>query len=56
MKELLIARRGLVKDRVAVAERDHLHRVPLLKRSADQRLRQAERQIAAINVASPVLC
>jgi transposase len=31
MKELLVARRGLVKDRVAAANRNHVHRSPLLK-------------------------
>lgn len=56
MKELLVARRGLVKDRVAASNRNHVHRAPLLKRLADQRLRQVERQIAAIDAALRVLC
>ena len=56
MKELLVARRGLVKDRVAAANRNHVHRAPLLKRLADQRLRQVERQIAAIDAALLTLC
>lgn len=56
MKELLVARRGLVKDRVAAANRNHVHRAPLLKRLADQRLRQVERQIAAIDAALRALC
>jgi transposase len=56
MKELLVARRGLVKDRVAAANRNHLHRAPLLKRLAGQRLRQIERQIAAIDAALLALC
>ena len=56
MKELLVARRGLVKDRVAASNRDHVHRAPLLKRLADQRLRQVERQIAAIDAALRALC
>ena len=51
MKELLVARRGLVKDRVAASNRNHVHRAPLLKRLADQRLRQVDRQIAAIDAA-----
>lgn len=38
MKELLVARRGLIKDRVAATSRNHVHRAPLLKRLADQRL------------------
>ena len=40
MTELLVARRDLVKDRVAAFNRNHVHRAPLLKRLADQRLRQ----------------
>ncbi len=56
MKELLVARRGLVKDRVATTNRNHVHRAPLLKRLADQRLRQVERQIAAIDAALRALC
>ena len=56
MKELLVARRGLVKDRVAATNRNHVHRAPLLKRLADQRLRQVERQIAAIDAALRATC
>ena len=56
MKELLVARRGLVKDRVAATNRNHTHRAPLLKRLADQRLRQVERQIAAIDAELRALC
>ena len=56
MKELLVARRGLVKDRVAAANRNHVLRSPLLRRLADQRLRQVERQIAAIDAALRALC
>ena len=56
MKELLAARRGLVKDRVAASNRNHTHRAPLLKRLADQRLRQVARQIAAIDAALRALC
>ena len=56
MKELLVARRGLVKDRVAATNRNHVHRAPLLKRLADQRLRQVERQIAAIDTELRALC
>ena len=56
MKELLVARRGLVRDRVAATNRNHVHRAPLLKRLADQRLRQVERQIAAIDAALRTLC
>ena len=56
MKELLVARRGLVRDRVAATNRNHVHRAPLLRRLADQRLRQVERQIAAIDAALRALC
>jgi len=56
MKELLVARRGLVKDRVAATNRNHVHRAPLLKRQADQRLRQVERQIAAIDAELRAVC
>lgn len=56
MKELLVARRGLIKDRVAASNRNHVHRAPLLKRLADQRLRQVERQITAIDAALRELC
>lgn len=56
MKELLVARRGLVKDGVANTNRNHVHRAPLLKRPADQRLRQVERQIAAIDAELRALC
>ncbi|MBV9119137.1 MAG: IS110 family transposase [Chloroflexi bacterium] len=56
MKELLVARRGLVKDRVAATNRNHVQCAPLLKRLAAQRLRQIERQIAAIDAALRALC
>ena len=56
MKDLLVARRGLVKDRVAASNRNHLQRAPLLQRLAAQRLRQVERQIAAIDAALHALC
>lgn len=56
MKELLVARRGLVRDRVAATNRNHVHRLPLLKRLSDQRLRQVERQIAAIDTELRALC
>jgi transposase len=51
MKELQVARRALVKNRVAARNRDHTHRSALLKRQARERLRQIERQIAAIDAA-----
>jgi transposase len=51
MKELHGARRALVKDRVAGRNRNHTHRSALLKRQARERLRQIDRQIAAIDAA-----
>jgi transposase len=51
MKELQVARRALVKDRVAARNRGHTHRSPLLKRQARARLAQIDRQIAAIDAA-----
>jgi transposase len=51
MKELHIARLGLVKDRTAARNREHACRSPLLKRHAAQRLAQIDRQIAAIDAA-----
>jgi transposase len=56
MKELLVARRGLVKDRVAATNRNHVQRASLLKRLTDQRLRQVARQIATIDAALRTLC
>jgi transposase len=49
MKKLQVARRALVKDGVAAQNRGRLHRSPLLKRKAAERLRQIDRQIAAID-------
>jgi transposase len=51
MKELHIARSALVKDRIAAKNREHTRRAPLLKRQAAERLKQIERQIAAIDAA-----
>ena len=49
MQELQVARLGLVKDRTAAKNREHVCRSPLLKRHAAQRLAQIDRQIAAID-------
>jgi transposase len=51
MKELHIARQALIKDRVAAQNRAHTRWSALLKRQAADRLRQIERQIAAIDAA-----
>ena len=56
LKELLVARRALIKDRTAATNRDHVSRAPLLKRHASQRLRQIERQLEAIDAAMQSLC
>lgn len=51
MKDLLVARRALIKDRTAASNRAHQRSLPLLKAQADERLRQIERQIDAIDAA-----
>jgi len=51
LKELHGARTALVKDRVATINRGHIRRLPLLKRQADQHLKQIDRQLAAIDAA-----
>ena len=56
LKELLVARRALIKDRTAATNRDHVVRAPLLKRLASQRQRQIERQLDAIDAAMRDLC
>ena len=56
LKELLVARRALIKDRTAATNRDHVLRAPLLKRLASQRLRQVERQLETIDAAMRDLC
>jgi transposase len=48
IKELYVAREALVKDRTAAKNREKQLTLPLLKRQADQRLAQIERQITAI--------
>ena len=48
MKELVSARDALVKDRTADLTRSHELRSPLLRTQLDARLRQMDRQIAAI--------
>ena len=49
MKELQVAKLGLIRDRTAAKNRQHVCRSPLLKRHAAQRLAQIERQIAAVD-------
>jgi transposase len=49
MKDLLVARRALIKDRTAAQNRAHTRTLALLKAQAADRLKQIERQIAAID-------
>lgn len=51
LKELQVARTALVKDRVAAQNRTHVLRLPLLRRQAEQRLKQIDQQLAAIDTA-----
>jgi len=51
MKDLLVARRALIKDRTAMQNRAHQRSLALLKAQAADRLKQVERQIAAIDAA-----
>ena len=51
MKDLLVARRALVKDRTAARNRSLQRRLALLKAQAAERLNQIERQIQAIDAA-----
>lgn len=49
MKDLLVARRALIKDRTAAQNRAHQRSLALLKAQAAERLKQIERQIEAID-------
>ena len=51
MKDLLVARRALVKDRTAARNRSLQRHLALLKAQAAERLNQIERQIQAIDAA-----
>ena len=51
MKELIVARRGLIKDRTAAHNRAHQRGLALLQAQAKDRLKQIERQIQAIDAA-----
>jgi len=51
MKDLLVARRALIKDRTAAQNRAHARTITLLKAQAADRLKQIERQITAIDEA-----
>ena len=56
MKELLVARQALIKDRTAALNRQKIVRSPLLRRHLDQRLRQIARQLAAVDAQLQSLC
>lgn len=49
LTELVAARRGLVRDRTACLNRGKTQRLALLRRQADQRVKQLDRQIAAVD-------
>ncbi len=49
MKDLLVARRALIKDRTAAQNRAHQRSLALLKAQAAERLKQIERQLKAID-------
>lgn len=51
MKDLLAARRALIKDRTAAQNRARTPSLALLKAQSGERLRQVDRQIAAIDAA-----
>jgi len=56
MKELLVARQALIKDRTAALNRQKIVRSPLLRRHLAQRLRQISHQLAAIEAHLLNLC
>jgi len=56
MKELLVARQALIKDRTAALNRQKIVRAPLLRRQLDQRLRQIARHLAAVDAQLQSLC
>jgi transposase len=56
MKELVVARQALIKDRTAALNRQKIVRSPLLRRQLAQRLRQIAHQLAAIKAHLLSLC
>ncbi len=56
MKELLVARQALIKDRTAALNRQKIVRSSLLRRHLVQRLRQIAHQLAAIDAQLHSLC
>ena len=56
MKELVVARQALIKDRTAALNRQKIVRAPLLQRQLEQRLRQIARHLAAVDTQLQSLC
>jgi transposase len=56
MKELVVARQALIKDRTAALNRQKIVRAPLLQRQLEQRLRQIARHLAAVDAQLQSLC
>lgn len=56
MKELLVARQALIKDRTAALNRQKVARSALVRRQIDQRLRQIARHLAALDAQLQSLC
>jgi transposase len=52
LRELVVAKRGLVKDRTALLNRAKTLTLSLLKRQSERRLAEIDRQIAAIEAAA----
>jgi len=55
LRELVVAKRGLVKDRTALLNRAKTLTLALLKRQSDRRLAQLNKQIAAIEAAAQAI-
>jgi transposase len=56
MKELMVARQALIKDRTAARNRSKTVRSALLRRQLDQRLNQIAHQLEAVDAALDSLC
>lgn len=55
LQDLLVFRRGLIRDRTAAQTRLKTARPPLLRRLLAQRLAQIERQIASVDSATQII-
>jgi transposase len=56
MKELVVARQALIKDRTAALNRQKVVRSSLLRRQLEQRLRQIARHLAGVDAQLQSLC